>query len=464
MGSPISGYRANVHNPYINIKFGSINLTWRNDRRDWNRPDFFTSLTHKRMVEKASSMTINITYVPRVNEDPNMIEYEILNSGGICIVQYGDLISGVSRAYKARVINYTVQVESGYLGYTFELMTAAVSYNFGNFTPNPSKLSGDDATLENFVEILKSAAKLTEDSYDFVDPTNVLSTSKSFKGGDIIFDNSCKNISPILFIIRALKMIQPSQEGRYYALEIDDSVQYGVQKGKLRVVEVNTKKKQIALTFEWGTKEGTVLSWSPAFKGAKGLSTVQNSAARLLEDKRLYSTVDARTGSIATVEIPDGYYEDDKDTVSEVNSKLSSLLDFASTGDTLFKTKMITGLNKFAEVAGYAYTGTLRVLGESSPVRLGETVISLTPILRGKAHHSQGDYVVIGCTDTVDSQGFTTTYNLVRQAESGDEQYTKYSGKGYYREGSPTKDCVWVNGTFVPIEEFGSESYDKGGT
>lgn len=432
----------NIQTPYIDIRFGSINLTWRYDE---NRPDYFTSLSHKRLKEKASQMTIQITYVPQPGEDPNLIEYEILNSGGMCIVQYGDLTRGVSRAYRARVMDYSVQCEEGHLGYTFTLMTAAVSYNFVSFTPKPSKLKGKNATLEKFVEVLKSAAKLTEDYYIFKDPTDVLSTAKTFAELEFVD----KDISPIKFIIRALSLLVSQKENHYYVLEIDDNVIYqNGDKGVLRVVEVGVESVQVSHTFEWGTKDGTVLSWVPNFKGSKGLIASRDLETINKDDcLKTYSLVDPRTGKIATA-IQGRQVQSGESEISQLTE-----IGWNSAGDTLFKTKLVTDINKFREVAGYVYEGTLTVLGESSPVRLGSTVVSINPLIRGQSHHSAGYYTVIGCNDEVSGSGFTTTYTVSR--------WYSDSEAGNYQDPESREDCVWVNNTFIPIDQFSSESYDQ---
>lgn len=431
--SQASSLSRNVHIPYISIQFGSISLTWRGDE---NRPDYFTSLTHKRVKEKASEMTINITYAPQYGEDPNKIEVAILNSSGICLVQYGDLTSGVVRPYKCMVTNYTVSIDEGVLSYSFKLVSAAVSYNLSPFKANPEKLVGEESTIEKFVEILKDAATRMEDYYIFEDPTGVLSSAK--KPESVDFGSEEK--SPIKFMIDAVGQLSCQDEDCLFAIDIDDSVMLG-SKGRVKVVKIDTSKVQISKSFNWGTRDGTVLSWSPRFEGAQGLT-----ASRALDPNTppdITSTVDPRTGVMITA-----------------IKNNSGSVDFRSADSTLFVNNLISSTSDFIEKADYEYEGDLTVLGESKPIYLGETVISINPLIMGKSHHSAGDYVVIGVTDTVNgSSGFTTTYKVMRKSKASNRQNNShgvYNGDNSYKR----SNALWVNGAFIPYEQYSPEKLE----
>lgn len=430
--SQATGLSRNVHIPYINIQFGSVSLTWRGDE---SRPDYFTSLTHERIKEKASKMTINITYSPKYGEDPNRIEVAILNSAGVCLVQYGDLASGIVRPYKCMITDYTVNVDHGVLSYSLTLVSAAVSYNLLPYKANPERLVGEEATIENFVKILKKAAKLMRGYYIFEDPTAVLSSAK--KPESIDFGSEFK--SPIKFMIDAVNQLSCQDESCLFAIDIDDSAVLG-DKGRIKVVKIDTSKVQISKSFNWGTRDGTVLSWSPGFKGAQGLA-----ASRVLDSNSppdIVSSVDVRTGRMITA----------------VKNNSGSV-DFKSADSTVFVNNLISSTTDFLEKADYEYTGELTVLGEASPIALGETVISINPLIMGKSHHSAGDYVVIGVTDEVSGDsGFTTTYKVMRKSKSSSRQNSHgiYNGDSSYKR----NNALWINGSFIPYSEYNPENLE----
>lgn len=424
-----SGLARNVHIPYINIQFGSISLTWRGDE---NRPDYFTSLTHKRVKEKASEMTVNITYAPQYGEDPNKIEAEIVKSAGMCLVQYGDLASGVVRPYMCMVTDYTVNIDSGVLSYSFSMTSAAVSYNLVPFKANPEKLVGSESTIDRVIEVMKEAASKVKDHYVFEDPTEVLSSAKKFE----TFDFGGEEMSPIKFLIRTVSKIPCQNSNCLFSLSIDDNVLLG-SKGKLRVVKIDTSKVQIVKTFNWGTRDGTVLGWSPNFKGAEWITASRSEKFLSSGDASIVSQIDPRTGKIITA-----------------TKDLKGLLDCKSADPTVMVNNLITSLNDFSEKCNYCYEGDLTVLGESQPVYLGETVISINPLINGKSHISSGNYIVNGVTDTVDgSQGFITKYRVMRRGS--DSNSGLYSGNNSFKV--ENSDVLWVNGSFIPYDQYSPE-------
>ena len=60
-----------------------------------------------------------------------------------------------------------------------------------------------------------------------------------------------------------------------------------------------------------------------------------------------------------------------------------------------------------------AYKATLLTMGipEDIPIT---TRIKIVPLIYGIAHHSQGVYRIVRSTDTIDSGGFTTSFDLIK--------------------------------------------------
>lgn len=433
-----------AHCPYISIQFGAISLTWRSD----GTPDYFTSLTHKRIKDKASVVTINITYTPKVGEDPNQVEKAVLKSNGYGIIQYGDLSSGLVRAYRIFVNDYTVSVDGGTLLYSFTCTSAAVVYNFTDFSDYPEKLNSDPGTnFLDLMDICQKAADLTKEYYDYEDPTigvpGVAYTSAFWDVADFEEMTLPKGpLSPIRFLAEVARSLKSKSKGVVYALEIDDKVKLGT-KGKLRFVSISLNSFPVLTkVFNWGSKDSTVLDWSPAYEGSFGLAQIRGQT----QDNKLSTCtiVDARTGKVVSALSPD----------KTVETSYNQLSTSYGTNSTLIITKKILNQNTFETYTRYAYKGTLKVLGEEDEIAIGQSVIQITPLIRGKAHHSAGKYVVMGVTDTVSgSEGFVTTYDVRRRMD--DEKI------GVYTEEDLKKDFIWVNGAFVSLEDYSESSLDS---
>lgn len=467
-----SQFSRNAHIPYINIKFGTISLTWRGDE---DRPDYFISLSHTRHVSKASTMKISISFVPHYGEDPNRIEVEMIHSSGICLVSYGDLASGSKvRVYKAMVNTYSVTMDDGYLTYDLDLVSAAVSYNLVKYTHQPIDMSVDKdkgSCVENLARVLEDAASLMSEHYEFVDPRPVL-TGHMQDYPKLDFGN--ESLPPLKFIMKAINQITCINDKEYFAVSVDDSYS-GVSKGKIRVIRINTEAVNVHKTFEWGTRDGTVLSWSPKYDGSKALAASRD---------QMTKTVSTGSGKLPSIqEINPGMFDENgsqikqgplqdinkfleglksqsktvsvitavnPDTGEQVSADISDSMrsDYTSADDYLFVNSTISDTQSFLKLADWAYTASLTVLGEDDDYQVGASIIRVTPVVAGKAHHSEGLYIVNETIDQVNgSTGFTTTYNLQRR--TGDMSQGIYATKN-------TSDSkrVWVAGAFINYENY----------
>ena len=409
----------NVHIPYIKITFRDISLTWRYDE---NRPDYFTSLFHKRTNDHAGQLSVNITYAPKIGENPNKIEEAVTRSNGECLVQYGDLNSW-SPMFKAMVVQYSVKFQDGVLLYSFTLVSESVTYNFD--TPGPFSLD-DKGTIEDVKDKIREVVSqkmgpdgnlhgyvLEESSLSVLSQAKFNTTSVTVGGGQ----------SPIKFVVDLLKQLRPKDDSSqcYYTLEVDDS--YWDGPGHLRVVKIDPDACNVTYKFEWGTRDGTVLSWAPKYEGQYAIF---NSRAKTIKGAAV-AVYNSETGKL------DSYKAD----------KAAEMGSFATAGDLSQVNTAVKSTSDFVELADYAYQATLEVLGEGKKVHIGSTVIEVVPMIRNQPHWSQGQYIVKGVTDSVSGDGFTTTFDLMRKTKDW-EKPTPAEGQ----------DSVWVNGTWVPLSDY----------
>lgn len=405
----------NVWIPYIMISFAGINLTWKPSD---NAPDYFTSLSHKRIVDQASTMTINITYAPDYNDDPNMIEKAIVNSKGECYVQYGH-IGGWVNKYKYLVYKYVPRFQNGVLNYTFTLISKSVTYNYSStpaFTGTSKVKTVDDVTT-----VMNELAACCKDSdgkqgyvYDAGGSSNLFQVPEA--GIEVP-----SNTSPLLAMSELCKKLTPGAGEKkeiFFALEVDDA-HYGP--GQLRIIRVDPTQPVISRTFNWGTRDGEVLSFSPEFDGSFAIFKARGEESA--------STVDPNTGKGATVTTPT------PDTGSIGSSDPLTMISETIKTDEEWKSK-----------ADYEYKASLEVIGQPKALTIGKSVISVNPLIQGKPHHTAGNYVVTGIEDKVDSSGFTTTYTMYKQMSE--------STVNVYSQATDQTPRIWTNGGYVDLVTY----------
>lgn len=104
-----------------------------------------------------------------------------------------------------------------------------------------------------------------------------------------------------------------------------------------------------------------------------------------------------------------------KETKSK-KTKTSKEVSNTSSKDTdtnVYGADYISEKSIWTQYSTYSYKATLTTLGIPVDIPL-MTKFTIIPLLYGKAHHTQGVYMVTSMTDTIDSSGFTTTFNLIK--------------------------------------------------
>lgn len=425
----------NVHIPWIKITLSSgVSLTWRSNPES---PDYFTSLTNKRTVEEAATMDINITYCPKVGEDCNRIEKAIVESP-VCTVQYGDSYGSrqvTSRVYKGLIHSYSVSFNEGYLSYSLKLVSTSVSYNFDKceeITLPPPIVNFQDLN-RNMTSTAGDVSGVIKDivsTYmkDYVYDEEVSNSAISSLSKVVVSQDDPLHIaagqSPVKAILQLVKLL-PTKKGETLVLEIDDAINNS-NKGTVRVVKHSAASSKSAdLSFEWGTKNGQVISWSPQYNGSAAIF-------RYNKDSGVdYTTCyDAITGKPSTLS-----YE-------KASAAAGSLISADSQSSV---NKVAMEMSEFKKVADYPYCATLTVLGESRFISPAQTKINVTPVVMGVAHHSAGVYSAKSITDKVGSEGFSTTYELYRVTDNGSSTASTTSEEGV---------GVWYNGQQFSYSEF----------
>lgn len=449
----------NVHIPYILLTFGPYSFSWKG-----GAPDYFTSLVHKKYQDQANTMEINLTYVPVTGQDdPNFLEQALIQAGGQCYVQYGDMGKTVP-LYKGLVHSYKVTMGEGYLEYNLKLISSLVGFTYNDYPGRKIEKSKGETIkdvedeikfiVENYLQVEGNDFR----SYDY-DPKSVNFTDRvdfdtvTFPAGNPIlaikeavsrlnvrkhwkseeaYIDSFTNLGRVTLdgdgnpvqgpgkpvSQKLLNLLRTDHSKDYVlALRINDA---GQGRGKIGVVLVNSDDQLLdTFNFKWGTRDGQVLDWSFDFDGAYSIFSVGDKFDSYIatdQNEQLgYTTV--RSNIPKTVS---------NSMFTEISDKVESLT-----------------RNQREVDFHYAYKASLTVLGRTDEVDLGSTVIQVQPIIAGGFHHSAGKYVIIGVTDRVDSSGFTTTYDLYKSESS----VSIYGSNGNKLE-------IYNNGSYVNQDEY----------
>lgn len=433
--------------PYIKISFADgTGLTWKG-----KAPDYFTSLTHQRIVNGANRLTINITYAPDIGDDPNAIEKAIVAAKGECYVQYGNA-SGVTRNYKAQIYNYNVAVDTGKLNYTLSAISKAVSFNWAHIKTRT--LTKRDEVISYMEHIVTNyciwngelSYTFAYDDDDFDIPKNGINVKadvgpvKALQSiaSSLIYDGGlAKSMAKLttpghLPSLRTFESLQNNaaqktggNPGRYfYAIEVDDA---HTGPGVVRLRRIDSQQTDASFSFEWGTKNSDILDWAPDYQGQVAIYRARGETVPDTD-----SLINETTGEINTVKttVPSD------PTTTWASSPLATV------------DQKIKDDQWWTEHGNYPYRGTLTVLGQPKALSPGKSVIQVTPLLQGKAHHSAGKYKVLKIVDQVNSSGFTTTYTGYKMKAS-DLIYGNVRDDTTY---------IYMNGALVPITE--ADFYD----
>lgn len=426
-----------VQYPYIKIDLDSgFSLT-----QDANsRPNYFLSLSHERFVDRANTATIKIQFVPNnytgaKNEvDPNIIDTEIVKSFGLCNFRYG-IEKEYSSQFRALIYDYSVSLSNGMVSYDLKLISTAVIYNFSNVSSTDYTVKKDmDAN-----EVLSIMSKIVEENMGGTYKFDIANSTKSFVVPKEIEGVKSANAMTLLQNI-AQNLTKKGDENKnaseidtFYKIVVDDKTVSTLGKsgnavtGIITLVEYTSSGvSNIVYTFEWGTKNTDIISWSTEYIGEAII--MANRAKSSNKDKTL-STTGVETS------IKDSITLDGTGISAGVRSQSSSFEDTSNTSDLFDFSEgvqsAIENINDFIEKANYPYNANLTVLGlagkKGQNLHIGVSKVEVNPILNGRKHHTAGVYVVQGIVDNVDSSGFTTTLKLQKYAN---QNYKLSSGWG----------------------------------
>lgn len=225
----------------------------------------------------------------------------------------------------------------------------------------------------------------------------------------------------------------------FYKIVVDDDITENESKGVIKLVRVDPTKADKRYQFDWGDKNGDVLSWSPKFSGTTLIFSKRAEMAKAAaEHPNTITTIssDPQTGEAVA-------------TNYQVTEALNSLKNSAQIpwDNEALQSVIVKDINWFNEEKNYNYEGTLEVIGIADGLDICKTVVDIEPMINGQPHHTAGLYVVKGITDQVGSSGFTTTLDVYKYSEA---ERSAEDGKYYVTKSDGTKVEVF---DYIPSKQ-----------
>lgn len=397
-----------VYAPWIRFKVGSLDIETSSEKRN-----YFLSMQNERNGSgQANKFTINIAYVPAAENnnsqeaDVDIIDKELAVSGLECTLQYGYSypVELKSPEYVGKILDYQVEIRDGALFYTITGYSGLVSLNEQNITTD--KYSNKKPT--EIVEDIYNKY-LKDQGYELEFENNCKGTDKQLDGDiDITTD---VNVFEYMSSILSKAEYESDNENtsasekstyQYIINDIKDSKKIVVQ----RICPKDLLKNAPKVVFNWmaPNKDGgnLVINFTTAFKGAILLAQT--------------------------------YKENDKDFqkygLNEKGEKVEAYSRYSPTSGAKAEDDAKSTKTTWAEATQHSYTATLTTLGIPSHIQISERM-QIIPIINGKAHHTQGTYMITKISDQIDSGGFITSFELIKLGtETAAEKDKKNNSQG----------------------------------
>lgn len=370
----------------------------------------FISLTHKRKLEKANQVEIHMQFAPgstQLYDSANKFEKDLVSHLSELIFEYG-YVGKAHLSYETLITDYTLGMSGGFLEYTLSGISEITAANYMPITFVYPKTQAEAASmnLENLVDRLNTLVQerynetYINDSnyqaqYEVKLDSNVDSSQFSFEGIDYYNPIELTDTSLMGLIRNVIKKVNASQQSDSVAfltvfLKEDtsekDTKKIMIKQEKFTIAN-DEKNYKVQYDFLWNHKDANVINWTPSFSGKVAIFGFRGQQVSYLTP----------TGKIQTYE-PQIYMPTSPQSVtSDEVALLQNRID-----------------NWWLEMARLPYKASLEVFGNPNMNCLLADYIKIQAYLGTDLHHSSGIYMITGITDTISSQGFLTSYDLLK--------------------------------------------------
>ncbi len=358
-----------------------------------------------------------------------------------CSFQYGyaDNFDLRSPVYNGMITDYDCKIDNGNLRYTISGIGGLTSLKETRISAKDEYLkdsSGKEINtplgyIQNIVRIeLESKGLYTLEILDDIDPEEVVTIGEDYKQfnqknifqviNDILSQCITKNQKDTL---TSNKRILPTQK-QIFGYYVNDSITQGADGktygGVIYIYKVpsangpenkenaESPKPDLGITFNWfgpgnDGYTGIVKDWVPKYDG----STLFGLAVNLLshDESTSYYTMDEE-GNIITVQ---GLGAAREGTLGSSDKGVAST---------------IQEYSNWAFVTQYPYSATMTIIGCPCEVpMIGK--IAINALMGSEKHHSSGVYYTLKKTDTINSSGFWSEFELFKITPTYDPEYSE---------------------------------------
>lgn len=385
--------------PWIKLQIGNFVCDTAADK-----DNLFISIQNvKNSGGLANNTTIVLAYVPSANvgidnlgDDIDRIDMILGGSREKTIkFQYGYTYPNLkSPEYEMIILSYSVEIQNSVLIYTINAKSSLEKY------------TNVKASIEGFKE--KKPTEVFEIVFNrYLKAEGYTIDWNNVKGTDNIVDeiNGANDVN-IFEYLKSILEIATYEGDKDDTKDTDRSIytfSFNNDSKKKQVIvnrltsKTTNKKSSDRIVFDWMTgKDDIVLNFTTSFNGAVMMTKAyaeefsQTNLFNLNEEGKAnpyYGTLSPTTGP-----------KTDSDYAAERYN--------------------------WAKYTTYGYKAQLQTLGIPAEYDVLEEV-HIIPLIYGKAHHTQGIYQITKITDTIDSSGFSTSWDLIKKDSEEVQEYYK---------------------------------------
>ena len=432
------------------LRFSMNNLVIETTSTDNNKNLLMSFTNNKNGSGYANSFSLRIAYAPNVGEDFNInrIDNAIVRgtqhgfeySSRYCQIQYGyaDEMGGELKTvtYNGLIMDYTSEVQDGMLIYDIIGYSALVMWNESKKAIAVDKSNADDDGLLQPTKAFRSIVeKYLQTSTDSVTQKPYqLEFDDNVEGSDAPVDLPAsldKNVGKALDDILKKAVLQADYDKltqdasatndnpTTYSWFVSDVATSDEYAGTIWVVMYNKEqlKKQNAdanLVFNWmspgadGDINHIVIDFKPEFKG----SVLLAQAAKKLNKKLEITGEDGETITPTDEGLYTGSYFTDNDGKLQKCQDTDSPISGGDVSTVVVNTE--SNNSKFIQELTYPYKASMVTMGIPCEIPI-TGIIKIVPMIYGQPHFSNGNYMILGNTDEISSNGnFTTSWDLMK--------------------------------------------------
>lgn len=432
--------RRPVDFPYIAIKF--------KDTEEYivsGENSCFISLSHKRKVEKANQISISVQFAPgstRLYTSANKFEKNLVDHFSELTVEYG-YVGKAHLYYDTLITDYTISMDNGILSYTLSGISEITASNYApvNFK---YPATADEERKLTLGDLVKKLNNLANEIYNKPLDTNINTNpwNKLSYRYEVVLDD---NVDENQFIFDKVSMKAPIEASdtslmgliravlkKVNNLQSDpDRVSFLTvfirEDAKLSPKQIVIKQENFSINngtnytakydFFWNHRDANVINWNPSFSGKLAIFGFRNQAVSYV------------TPAGKPISYTPKVYAD----IIPQNLTEEETLQTQNTID-----------NWWAEMSRLPFKASLTVFGNPDMDCLLADYIKIQVYLGTDLHHTSGIYMILGITDNIDSNGFTTTYELLKQDALEDNEYVTYVTNSNRRRSSTSSTNVTV--------------------